>query len=72
MKSKSIDTVKILIAASAVVVLAGCASFQNPTLKAPCGPLAGMTDPCGERLPINTDKEIESIFATELADSETI
>ncbi|MEP1229522.1 MAG: hypothetical protein ABJG88_02485 [Litorimonas sp.] len=30
--------------------ITGCA---HQTLKAPCGPTAGLTDPCGNRTPIN-------------------
>jgi len=65
MKIKSINVAKLIILSSVTIALTGCASLRNPTLKAPCGPLAGMTDPCGERSPINTDMEIESIFADE-------
>ena len=42
------------------VLLSGCASVK--TLKAPCGPLAGMTDPCGNRLPINSDDERQEVI----------
>jgi len=72
MKIKSTNIGKLVILSSVTIAITGCASLRNPTLKAPCGPLAGMTNPCGERIPINTDKEIESIFADDFIASETI
>lgn len=37
------------------IALTGCASLiSKDELKAPCGPTAGLTDPCGNRIPINS------------------
>ena len=46
---------KLKITAVAIICigLSGCASLTPKELKAPCGPTAGMTDPCGNRTPIN-------------------
>ena len=42
------------------IAVTGCASlFQQSELKAPCGPTAGLTDPCGNRTPINLFEDIE-------------
>ena len=42
------------------VALTGCATFfPKNAVKAPCGPTAGFTDPCGNRLPINTPQGVE-------------
>ena len=41
----------LLLAAS---IVSGCASMRTKVEKAPCGPTAGQTDPCGDRTPINT------------------
>jgi len=34
----------------------GAAGCSHSPLKAPCGPSAGLTDPCGNRIPINGAK----------------
>ena len=49
------------------LALSGCASLKSKVKKAPCGPTAGMTDPCGNRTPINNADKIDSIFAEEFA-----
>ena len=41
--------------------LSGCASLKGGPLKAPCGQIAGQTDPCGNRIDINTIDTIETI-----------
>lgn len=50
-----------------IIILLGtastsCASLNSKkVLKAPCGPTAGMTDPCGNRVPINKNNNMNSI-----------
>ena len=42
------------------IALTGCATlFPGAVVKAPCGPTAGLTDPCGNSVPINTLQDIE-------------
>lgn len=60
---------RTFIVLSTMVATTGCASLSPNTKKAPCGPLAGLTDPCGNRTPINNHDEIESIFADELGET---
>ncbi len=43
--------IKLFAIASIGLVLSNCSTIK--TLKAPCGPTAGMTDPCGNREPLN-------------------
>jgi len=43
-------TIKIFTLITVCIGVSGCA---HQTLKAPCGPTAGLTDPCGNRTPIN-------------------
>jgi len=53
------DEMKKVIQMVSLVVfglaLSGCA---HQTLKAPCGPTAGLTDACGNRTPINGVKQV--------------
>lgn len=46
------NTYKILLVLSVGTALQACA-LTPKNLKAPCGPSAGLTDPCGNRVPIN-------------------
>lgn len=41
----------------------GCA---HSPLKAPCGPTAGLTDPCGNRIPINGVKQAKVDVETDI------
>lgn len=56
------------------IALTGCATlFPGAVVKAPCGTTAGLTDPCGDRVPINTPQDIEDaegllVFSTISAD----
>ena len=44
------------------IALTGCATlFPGAVVKAPCGTTAGLTDPCGNRVPINTLQDIEDL-----------
>ena len=45
--------IKSICVASALALMGGCSTIK--TLKAPCGPTAGMTDACGNRTPLNGD-----------------
>jgi len=44
---------KFALISGLCIALSGCASLRAKTKKAPCGPVAGMTDPCGNRVPVN-------------------
>lgn len=59
MKRTSIPILKFSIAASLCIMLSGCASLGTNVKKAPCGPIAGMTDACGNRTPINNQKMVK-------------
>ena len=72
MKKTTANVTKFALLSAICIAVSGCASLRQKTLKAPCGPVAGLTDPCGERTPINTDKEIDSIFASELVESDAV
>lgn len=57
---------KNIIKLSALVLTAmaftGCASLSSKkAVKAPCGPTAGLTDPCGNRTPINSPQSIDDV-----------
>ena len=53
---------KLSIVALVGIASTSCASLNSKkTLKAPCGPTAGMTDPCGNRTPINKNEHIVEI-----------
>ena len=42
------------------LTLSSCASLlPKSELKAPCGPTAGLVDPCGNRVPINSFELID-------------
>ena len=57
---KKIITLSILILTG--IASTGCATlFPKNDLKAPCGPTAGLTDPCGNRVPINSQMNIEDV-----------
>ena len=44
------------------IALTGCATlFPGAVVKAPCGTTAGLTDPCGNRVPINTLQDTEDL-----------
>ncbi|VAW00401.1 hypothetical protein MNBD_ALPHA06-1735 [hydrothermal vent metagenome] len=45
-------TVKILLIAGIAISLQACALLPK-SRKAPCGPTAGLTGPCGNRVPLN-------------------
>lgn len=72
MKITTKAVLKFSVVSAVSIAISGCASLRQKTMKAPCGPLAGLTDPCGDRIPINTDEEIDSIFASELFNAETV
>ena len=55
-------TTTALIAVFSMAALSGCASMNQKALKAPCGPTAGMTDPCGDAKPINDQDTIDGIL----------
>ena len=41
-----------------------CASLNSKkVLKAPCGPTAGLTDPCGNRVPVNKKNTLENDYS---------
>ena len=69
MKTQTLTLLKFACISGICIAVSGCASLRQKTLKAPCGPLAGMTDPCGDRVPVNTLEEVESIFSEEFADT---
>lgn len=50
-----------LVAVFGLASLSGCASMNQKALKAPCGPTAGMTDPCGDAKPVNDQDTIDAI-----------
>ena len=72
MNKTSVKLAKFVAVSAICIAISGCASLRQKTLKSPCGPLAGMTNPCGDRIPVNTDKEIESIFTSDLVESEAV
>lgn len=45
-------TLKTLLIAGICISLQACALLPK-SRKAPCGPTAGLTDPCGNRVPLN-------------------
>lgn len=64
----------LVVSGIALSMLSGCATFKKKTLKAPCGPTAGVTDPCGNRTPLNKDFRdaqgltLEQIFSSAVVD----
>jgi len=65
--TKSKKIIELAVLAGLTVALTGCASMRAKTKKAPCAsPSAGMTDPCGNAVPINSAEEIETIFKDDL------
>lgn len=50
------------LTALAAFAVTSCASMNQKVLKAPCGPTAGMTDPCGNATPINSRENIDRIL----------
>lgn len=56
---------KIFLILLAGISCTSCASlFSNKVVKAPCGPTAGMTDPCGNRTPVNSKDDIYKVRHT--------
>jgi len=64
MKHSMKTLAKTAFLATTFSALAGCASLGgNKVLKAPCAsPTAGLTDPCGNRTPINSEFEVDSVL----------
>ena len=58
MMTKTQSAIALSIAAG---LLSGCASMNQKALKAPCGPTAGLTDPCGNATPINSPADIDAV-----------
>lgn len=48
-------TAKIGVIALTALAIASCASMRQKVEKAPCGPTASVSEPCGDRTPINVD-----------------
>jgi len=65
MKITLFSTLKLTSATALCILLSGCATFATDVKKAPCGPIAGMTDPCGNRVPINKQKTIDTAINEE-------
>lgn len=49
---------KVIKITAIVGLCVGAAGCSHVPLKAPCGPTAGMTDPCGDRTPINNNTKM--------------
>lgn len=51
---------KIILCGSTVLLCMTVTACATP-LKSPCGPTAGLTDPCGNSKPINTPDATEQV-----------
>ncbi len=70
---KFIKPTIVVTLAVCALSLSGCATlFGNGVMKAPCSPTAGLTDPCGNRIPINSLEEIDPILAEQIAAPERV